>query len=112
MARTFQQTTLFGELTALDNVLQGLHRHVAPRAVGGPPGRRRSYRDEERRLASGRSAILSVLGIGAHADEVAADLPLGIQKLLTVAVALATEPRAAPAGRAGGRALPRGGHAA
>ena len=38
IARTFQQVTLFSELTALDNVLQGLHRHVPPRFVAGVLG--------------------------------------------------------------------------
>ena len=45
--------------------------------------------------ASSRPApcgILDALGIGAHRDEIAGEQPLGIQKLLTVAVALATEP--------------------
>jgi branched-chain amino acid transport system ATP-binding protein len=91
VARTFQQVTLFRELTALDNVLQGLHRHVAARTVGGLL-RTRSYLDEERRLRERARSILTSMGIGTHADEVAGDLPLGIEKLLTVAVALATEP--------------------
>src|SRR6185503_8905724 len=91
LARTFQQTTLFGELTALDNVLQGLHRHVPGRLVAGllaTPSYRREQKDLERRAL----AVLELLGIAAYRDAIAADLPLGIQKLLTVAVALATEP--------------------
>ena len=91
LARTFQQTTLFGELTALDNVRQGLHRHVPGRLVAGllaTPSYRREQQDLERRAL----AVLELLGIAAYRDAIAADLPLGIQKLLTVAVALATEP--------------------
>ena len=91
LARTFQQTTLFGELTALDNVRQGLHRHVPGRLVAGllaTPSYRREQKDLERRAL----AVLELLGIAAYRDAIAADLPLGIQKLLTVAVALATEP--------------------
>ena len=91
LARTFQQTTLFGELTALDNVRQGLHRHVPGRLVAGllaTPSYRREQEDLERRAL----AVLELLGIAAYRDAIAADLPLGIQKLLTVAVALATEP--------------------
>ena len=92
LARTFQQVTLFGELTALDNVRQGLHRHAVPRTTAGilgTPG----YREQERQLEQRALAVLELLGLGAHPDEVAGDLPLGIQKLLTMAVALATEPR-------------------
>ena len=91
VARTFQQVTLFSELTALDNVRQGLHRHVPARLVAGlvrGPG----YRREEREVEERAQAVLDFLGIGDHRHDVAADLPLGLQKLLTVAVALATEP--------------------
>ena len=91
IARTFQQVTLFSELTALDNVLQGLHRHVPPRFVAGLLGTP-AYRREQRELGARALRILDALGIGAHRDEIAGEQPLGIQKLLTVAVALATEP--------------------
>jgi branched-chain amino acid transport system ATP-binding protein len=91
LARTFQQTTLFAELTALENVLQGLHRHVAPRLVGGLLATP-AYRAEERDLERRATEVLEFLGIAAHGADVAGDLPLGIQKLLTVAVALATDP--------------------
>jgi branched-chain amino acid transport system ATP-binding protein len=92
VARTFQQVTLFRELDVLRNVRQGLHRHAAPHTVSGilgTPG----YREEERQLEQRALAMLDLLGLTAHRDDVAGDLPLGIQKLLTVAVALATEPR-------------------
>lgn len=91
VARTFQQVTLFRQLTALENVLQGLHRHVALQFVAGIL-RTRAYLEEERRLRERALGILDFMGIAAHADEVAGELPLGIEKLLTVAVALATEP--------------------
>jgi branched-chain amino acid transport system ATP-binding protein len=91
VARTFQQTTLFGEQTVLENVLHGLHRHVPARLVAGLlaiPAYRREQQEVERRALG----VLEFLGIAAYRDVIAADLPLGIQKLLTVAIALATEP--------------------
>jgi branched-chain amino acid transport system ATP-binding protein len=91
LARTFQQVTLFSELTARDNVLQGLHRHTPSRFVAGmlaTPG----YRREQRALEGRAVAALDALGIAAYRDAIAGEQPLGIQKLLTVAVALATEP--------------------
>jgi branched-chain amino acid transport system ATP-binding protein len=91
VARTFQQTTLFGEQTALENVLHGLHRHVAPRLLAGLLATP-AYRAEQRELERRALEVLELIGIAAYRDTVAADLPLGIQKLLTVAVALATEP--------------------
>jgi branched-chain amino acid transport system ATP-binding protein len=91
IARTFQQTTLFGELTALQNVLQGLHRHTAPRVLAGILATP-AYRSEQEALERRAFGVLEFLGIAHHADDVAGDMPLGLQKLLTVAVALATEP--------------------
>jgi branched-chain amino acid transport system ATP-binding protein len=91
VARTFQQTTLFGEQTALENVLHGLHRHVPARVVAGLLATP-AYGEEQREVARRALGVLELLGIAAYRDAVAADLPLGIQKLLTVAVALATEP--------------------
>jgi ABC-type branched-subunit amino acid transport system ATPase component len=91
IARTFQQVTLFSEMTALDNVLQGLHRHTPSRVVAGVLGTP-AYRREQRELEARALRVLDALGIGAHRDDIAGEQPLGIQKLLTVAVALATEP--------------------
>jgi branched-chain amino acid transport system ATP-binding protein len=91
IARTFQQVTLFSELTARDNVLQGLHRHVPSRFLAGVLATP-AYRSEQRQLEARAEHLLEALGIGAHRDELAGEQPLGIQKLLTVAVALATEP--------------------
>lgn len=91
VARTFQQVTLFGELTALENVLQGLHRHLASRVLPGLLGTP-AYRREQAELAVRARRLLDFLGIGAVAGDAAGALPLGLQKLLTVAVALATEP--------------------
>lgn len=91
IARTFQQVTLFGELTARENVLQGLHRHVASRFLAGLVGTP-GYRGEQRELEARAERVLDLLGIGEHRDELVGEQPLGIQKLLTVAVALATEP--------------------
>src|SRR5205814_644868 len=91
VARTFQQTTLFGEQTALENVLHGRHRHVRARLLAGLLATP-SYREEQREVERRALGVLELLGIAAYRDAIAADLPLGIQKLLTVAIALATEP--------------------
>ena len=92
VARTFQLVTLFPEMTVLENVVQGLHRHTRLAILGGLfnlPG----YREDERRTAARAEAVLALLGIAGHKDERANELPLGIAKLLTVAIALATEPK-------------------
>ncbi len=91
VARTFQQTTLFGEQTALETVLHGRHRHVPARLLAGLLATP-SYRAEQREVERHALGVLELLGIAAYRDAIAADLPLGIQKLLTVAIALATDP--------------------
>jgi branched-chain amino acid transport system ATP-binding protein len=91
IARTFQQVTLFTELSALDNVLQGLHRHIPGRFLAGLCGTP-AYRREQRQLEERAEQLLDSLGIASHRDDIAGEQPLGIQKLLTVAVALATDP--------------------
>jgi branched-chain amino acid transport system ATP-binding protein len=91
VARTFQQTTLFGEQTALENVLHGRHRHVPARLLAGLLATP-SYGEEQREVERDALGVLELLGIAAYRDAIAADLPLGIQKLLTVAMALATDP--------------------
>lgn len=91
IARTFQLVTLFAEQTALENVLQGLHRHRRPRVLAGIFNTR-SYTREQRALEHRARGLLELLGIDGIAAERASELPLGTQKLLTVALALATEP--------------------
>ena len=92
VARTFQLVNLFPEMTVLENVVQGLHRHTALALLGGLFNLA-SYRDDQRRVAERAEAVLALLGIAAHKSELASQLPLGIAKLLTVAIALATGPK-------------------
>ena len=92
VARTFQLATLFLEQTALDNVLQGMHRHVRPQTIAGLFNTS-GYRAEQMVLAERARETLALLGIASHANDRAGALPLGTQKLLTVAIALASGPR-------------------
>ncbi len=91
IARTFQNVQLFGEMTALDNVLVGLHhtyRSGFADIVLALPRRRR-----EENAARGRArALLDFVGLGAHAGEQARNLPYGRQRLLEIARALALDP--------------------
>ena len=61
-------------------------------------------RAEERRLEAEAERIIDFVGLGPRRAEAASALPYGDQRLLELAVALAAQPRAAPAGRAGRRA--------
>ena len=92
VARTFQLVTLFPDMSVLENVVQGLHRHTRLALFGGIFNTA-AYRADVRRVAERAEAVLELLGIAAHRHERAAELPLGIAKLLTVAIALATGPK-------------------
>lgn len=92
VARTFQLVTLFPELTVLENVVQGLHLHTSLSIVGGLLNLP-SYRSDLERVNARARAVLDMLGIADQASHRAGELPLGIAKLLTVAIALATEPK-------------------
>ncbi len=89
LVRTFQQTTLFGDLTALENVLLGLHLSSGkgPRQVLFS---RRDFPAGE--IARGRE-VLDFTGLAAHADQRSRNLPHGHQRVLGIAMALAAQPR-------------------
>ncbi len=91
IARTFQNVQLFVEMTALENVLVGLHhtfRATLADAVLSTPRRRREERDARARAA----AILDFMGLGAFAQTEARNLPYGKQRLLEIGRALALDP--------------------
>lgn len=92
IARTFQNIRLFGEMTALENVVVGLdarHRTSVPGALIRSP---RHYR-EEKSAVDHAAALLEFVGISDSAERLAKHLPYGYQRRLEIARALATEPK-------------------
>lgn len=92
IARTFQNIRLFGEMTALENVVVGTdarHRTSLPGAVFRTPRHRREERDAIER----GMALLEFVGIAPRAVEKARNLSYGDQRRLEIARALATEPK-------------------
>jgi branched-chain amino acid transport system ATP-binding protein len=92
VARTFQNTEVFRPLTALDNVLVGEHRHLRAGPLAALAWLPRVAR-EERAARARAHALLERLGLGDVAGVEAGSLPLGRQKRLEMARALATGPR-------------------
>ncbi|NNM69303.1 MAG: ATP-binding cassette domain-containing protein [Gallionella sp.] len=91
IARTFQNVQLFGEMTAIENVLVGLHhtyRHSLLDVVFQTPRCRNEKRSAEVRAAS----LLQFVGLLDLANEEARNLPYGKQRLLEIARALALNP--------------------
>lgn len=91
VARTFQTIRLFRNLTALENVMAGLHRSAHSGILDAVFGTQR-HRLEERHAASRARELLQRLGIAHHEQRLARHLPYGDQRRLEIARALATEP--------------------
>jgi branched-chain amino acid transport system ATP-binding protein len=92
IARTFQNIRLWGEMTALENVVVGTdarHKTSVPGALLRTPRHRR----EERSAIEKAAALLQFVGIAHRGDEKAKNLPYGDQRRLEIARALATEPK-------------------
>ncbi|USG68004.1 branched-chain amino acid ABC transporter ATP-binding protein/permease [Brevibacillus ruminantium] len=91
ITRTFQNLQLFHELTVLENVMLGFHMHYRTGFTANllhTPGfwrEEKRYRDESIRL-------LHFVGLADKADEQAANLSYGQQRLVEIARALATRP--------------------
>lgn len=92
IARTFQNIRLFGEMTALENVMVG--RHVRTRqGVIGAVLRHRAAREEEDAIRRRATELLDFVGIGQFAHRTARHLSYGDQRRLEIARALATDPK-------------------
>ena len=89
--RTFQNGGLFGELTALENILAGLHTRI-PSSFGGLLLGTRNARDAEREGTRKARDLLEMMGIGHVADQWARDLSGGQQRMVEIVRALATDP--------------------
>jgi branched-chain amino acid transport system permease protein len=92
VARTFQNVQLFGEMTALENVLVGLH-HTFDSTLIDVSLRLPRYKREEDGARARAMRLLDFVGLAALADEEARNLPYGKQRLLEIARALALDPR-------------------
>jgi branched-chain amino acid transport system ATP-binding protein len=92
VARTFQNTEVFKPLSALDNVLVGEHRRFRAGPLAALAWLPRVAREEREARARAR-ALLARVGLDDVASVEAGSLPLGRQKRLEMARALATSPR-------------------
>jgi ABC-type branched-subunit amino acid transport system ATPase component len=92
IARTFQQVHLFGNMTVLENVMSGRHPRSSYGFIEAALRLPKAHREEDG-ISLDAMKYLNLVGLGTHAQQNALSLPLGQQKLLAIARALATEPQ-------------------
>jgi len=92
IARTFQNIRLFGESTALENVVTGADVHSKSGVVGAIFGTPRSRREEAAAVERGME-LLEFMGLKHRAGQLGKNLPYGDQRRLEIARALATNPQ-------------------
>ncbi len=92
MARTFQNIRLFGNMTALENVMVGRYCRTSSGAITsvlhGP-----KFRREERESRERAQELLDFVGLGKSSELLARNMPYGDQRRLEIARALATDPK-------------------
>ncbi len=91
IGRTFQNIRLFGNMTAIENVLIGMHARLKSNpadAFLSTPRKRREEVEATKRAQD----LIRLVGLKGKENEVARNLPYGDQRLLEVARALASNP--------------------
>ena len=93
LSRTFQHVRLLPQMSVIDNVAIGAHRREYPGLVAGAvTGAWRLDRRNESRLLAEAARQIERVGLSEHMLDAAGSLPLGKQRTLEIARALASDP--------------------
>lgn len=93
MCRTFQNVRLFQNMTVLENVLVGAHTQTKSTAVGAVL-RTRAFKDAEEEARKEAVRLLRVVDLPpGTGDQIAKNLPYGVQRRVEIARALASKPK-------------------
>ena len=92
IGRTFQNIRLFQQMSALENVLVGMHSRLRGGILASIVRTPRIRREEEEARAHARE-LLAYCGLAGRDQVTASSLPYGDQRRLEVARALATQPK-------------------
>jgi branched-chain amino acid transport system ATP-binding protein len=91
LGRTFQNIRLFPNMTAMENVLVGMHSRMKATWIDALLSTPRA-RSEEARVRVRAEELLKLAGLKGRGEELAKNLPYGDQRRLEIARALASEP--------------------
>ncbi|SHO67475.1 amino acid/amide ABC transporter ATP-binding protein 1, HAAT family (TC 3.A.1.4.-) [Pseudoxanthobacter soli DSM 19599] len=91
IARTYQNVRLFANMTAIENVMVGLHRRLSV-SFWGVVLRTPAFRHEEDAAREQSRAMLDFVGIPHRAGTLARNMPYGDQRRLEIARALVSRP--------------------
>ena len=91
VVRTFQETTIFRNMTVRDNIIVAHHLRSRANLAGYFLGTRTAA-DDEAGFRASADEILDFLGLADIADELASNLPQGHLRALGIAIGLATGP--------------------
>jgi branched-chain amino acid transport system ATP-binding protein len=91
VTRTFQLTSLFPSLTVIENIFHGRHLY-SKSSFFGSFFWNKSYRKEEARLRQEAMDILTFVNMQEKGDMIAGKLPAAEQRILEIAIALASKP--------------------
>jgi branched-chain amino acid transport system ATP-binding protein len=92
VSRTYQNIRLFKNMTAVENILVGMHPHLKTGLIGGILHDRRTMR-EERAAQEEANRLLRFFGLAGQGDMMAKNLPYGAQRRLEIARSLASQPK-------------------
>jgi branched-chain amino acid transport system ATP-binding protein len=92
ISRTYQNIRLFSMMSAIDNILVGMHPQLQSNWLEAILRNRRFIQEEEEALEEARR-LLGFVGLRGLGDQIAHNLPYGAQRRLEIARALANKPK-------------------
>jgi branched-chain amino acid transport system ATP-binding protein len=92
ISRTYQNIRLFKNMTAVENILVGMHPHLRSGLIGGILRDRRTNREEAEAVEEALR-LLRFMGLAGQGDMLAKNLPYGAQRRLEIARSLASKPK-------------------
>jgi branched-chain amino acid transport system ATP-binding protein len=92
ISRTFQNIRLFGNMTVIENILVGMYPRLRQSAIG-IIFRSRNFKNEEQQAHQKAFDLMDFIGLNDLGDELARNLPYGMQRRVEIARGLASNPK-------------------